>query len=300
MKTRREVIRSAALGAVASVLSPLARAASSSGKVTHAVFTKHFLGLSPDLLADTLAGIGVTAIEAPVRPKGHVEPQRVADDLPRFVETMKSRGITIELMSSGINAVSKAQHTEQVLRTARAVGITRYRMNWYRYDLSKPIWPQVEALEPVLKDLAALSSEIGILPCYQNHSGTGYVGGAIWDMASLMRKFKPTELAWCFDIMHATIEGSTSWPVEFRLIRDHLSVANFKNFAWAGKGHKDVPLGEGVVGKDYVSMLKQSGFSGVTSLYVEYLPGDVRDEGYLAQAVAATKRDLDVLSSWWA
>jgi sugar phosphate isomerase/epimerase len=212
---------------------------------------------------------------------------------------MKSRGITIELISSGINAASRAQHTEQVLRTARALGIPRYRMNWYRYDLAKPIWPQLEALEPVLKDLVALSREIGILPCYQNHSGTGYVGGAVWDMASLMRKFKPTELAWCFDIMHAMIEGSTSWPVEFRLIRDHLSVANFKNFAWAGKGHKDVPLGDGVVGKDYVAMLKQTGFSGVTSLYVEYLPGDVRDEGYLARAIEATKRDLDVLRSWW-
>jgi sugar phosphate isomerase/epimerase len=299
MITRRDILAGLALGAVASAASATAGASKTRGAVTHAVFTKHFLGMFPDRLADTLAGIGVTAIEAPVRPGGHVDPERVADDLPRFVETMKQRGITIELISSGINAISKAQHTEEVLRTAKSLGIPRFRMNWYRYDLKQPIWPQVEALEPVLSDLVALSSEVGILPCYQNHSGTGYVGGPVWDMAFLMRKYKPTELAWCFDIMHATIEGSTSWPVEFRLIRDHLSVANFKNFAWQGKGHKDVPLGEGVVGKEYVAMLKQTGFSGVTSLYIEYLAGDVRDPSYRARAVEATKRDLAVLNSWW-
>ncbi len=52
-------------------------AAGETGKVVHAVFTNHFLGLSPERLADTLAGIDGAAIEAPVRPKGHVEPECV-------------------------------------------------------------------------------------------------------------------------------------------------------------------------------------------------------------------------------
>ena len=105
---------------------------------------------------------------------------------------------------------------------------------------------------------------------------------------------------WCFDIMHATIEGSLSWPLELNLVRDHLGVANFKNFVWSGKGPKDVPLGEGVVGKEYVAMLKQTSFSGPVTLHVEYLEGNVHEEGYLNRAIEATRGDLAVLKSWWA
>ena len=184
----------------------------------------------------------------------------MVDELPKFVDTLKKRGIAITVLASGINAVDKKQHTEDVLRTARALGIPRFRMDWYRYDLTRPIWPQLDAIKPVLDDLVGFSRDVGILPCYQNHSGSNYVGAPVWDMAMLMRKYKPTELAWCFDIMHATIEGSLSWPLEVNLVRDHLSVANFKNFIWSGKGHKDVPLGEGVVGKEYVDMLKNCNF----------------------------------------
>jgi sugar phosphate isomerase/epimerase len=299
MSTRRDFLKSALVGASVWGLARQARADHSAGVIPFAVFTKHFLGLSHDRLADALAGIGVTAIEAPIRPKGHVEPERVADELPGFVNTLKQRGIEITLLSSGINAVSKDQYTERVLRTARALGIRRYRMNWYTYDLKKPIWPQLEEIKPKLKDLIAFSKEIGILPCYQNHSGCNYVGAPVWDMALLMRDYSPAELAWCFDIMHATIEGSLSWPVEFSLIRDHLSVANFKNFRWEGKGHKDVPLGEGVVDGEYVKMLKATHFSGPVSLHVEYLNGSVQEDGYLKMALTATRRDLEVLKSWW-
>jgi sugar phosphate isomerase/epimerase len=300
MNTRRDFLKAATMGAVASALSPNAGAESKSGDITYAVFTKHFLGLDHDRLADTLAGLGVRAIEAPIRPEGHVEPERVVDELPKFVRTLKDRDIEIAVLSSGINAVAADQHTERVLRTAKSLGIPRYRLLWYRYDLQKPVWPQLDEIRPKLKELVAFSKEIGILPCYQNHSGTNFVGGPVWDMALLMRDYKPTELAWCFDIAHATVEGSMSWPVQEKLIRDHLAVAYFKDFVWEGKGHRSVPLGEGVVGNQYVDMLKVTNYSGPVSLHVEYLKGGVKDEGNLERAIAATRRDLEVLKSWWA
>lgn len=303
MMRRRDFLKAAATGAgaLASWSSPpAANAGVQSGPSAYAVFTKHFLGLSHDRLADTLAEAGVTAIEAPVRPGGHVEPARVVDELPKFVETLKKRGIEITVLASGVNAVDKKQHAEEVLRTARALGIPRFRMDWYRYDRRRPVWDQLEAIKPVLADLVALSREVGILPCYQNHSGPMYVGAPVWDMAMLMRSYKPDELGWCFDIMHATIEGGLSWPIEVNLVRDHVSVANFKNFVWAGKKPRDVPLGEGVVSKEYVDMLKASHFAGPVTLHVEYLEGEPRDEGYMKRAVAATRRDLALLKSWWA
>lgn len=300
MNSRRNFLKTAALGATACLLPSPARAAAAASPMTCAVFSKHFLGLGYEQLADALAEAGVTAIEAPIRPKGHVEPERVVDELPKLVAALKQRGIVIALLTSGINAVDPRQHTDRVLRTAKALGIPRFRMDWYPYDLKKPIWPQLDEIKPRLKDLVAFSKEVGILPCYQNHSGSRYFGAPIWDMALLMRDYPPTELAWCFDIMHATIEGGTSWPIEVNLVRDHIGVAFFKNFVWEGRRHRAVPLGEGVVGKDYVDLLKKSGYRGPMSLHVEYLKGSVKDDGYRKEAIAATKRDLEVLKSWWA
>lgn len=300
--TRRDFLKQAALGAASVALPSFALAAEtkSSGPSAYALFTKHFLGLSYDQLADTLAELGITAIEAPIRPKGHVEPAHVPDELPKFVEALKKRGIEIAVLTSGINSVSPEQHTETVLRTAKALGIPRFRMDWYKYDLEKPIWPQLDEIKPKLKDLVTFAKEVGIQPCYQNHSGPKLVGAPIWDMATLMKDYSPKELGWCFDIMHTTIEGSTSWPIEVDLVRDHIAVAYFKNFMWEGKTHKPAPLGEGVVGPNYVQMLKKTNYNGPVSLHIEYLKGSIKDPGYLAEAKAATKRDMDVLKSWWA
>lgn len=299
MLTRRQFLGTAALGAATCALTSPAALAQPAPAREFAVFTKHFLGLAPEPLADALAGIGVTAIEAPIRPQGHVEPARVAEELPKFVEILKARGIHIAVLTSGINAVSAAQHTEQVLRTAKAMGIPRFRMDWYRYDLARPLWPQLDELKPRLKDLVALCREIGIQPCYQNHSGRDYIGGLVWDMALLMRDYPAADLAWAFDIMHATVEGTSAWPMHASVARERLGVAYFKDFAWDGKGHKSVPLGQGVVNREYVNTLKKTAYTGPVSLHVEYLTGDIKTPGYLKTALEATKRDLATLNEWW-
>jgi sugar phosphate isomerase/epimerase len=302
-ESRRQFIKTAALGTAACACAcgsaPVAFAASGKTERTFALFTKHLIGLPPERLADQLAAIGITAIEAPVRPKGHVEPGRVEEDLPKFVETLKTRGIEIPIIASGINAVTPAQHTEQVLRTARSLGIRRYRMDWYSYDLTKPLWPQLDALKPRLRELTALSHEIGILPCYQNHSGGRMIGGPVWDMAMLMRDFQPDDLAWSFDIMHATIEGGTSWPIEVQLVKDRIGAAYFKDFRWEGRQHRPTPLGEGIIDRNFIATLKKDNFAGPISLHIEYIEGRIEDSDYLKRALEATKRDMETLKSWW-
>jgi sugar phosphate isomerase/epimerase len=264
------------------------------------LFSKHLVGLSYDRLAEVVAGLGVTGIEAPIRPGGHVEPAKVEDELPKLVEALKKCGVRITMLTSAINSVSETTRTEAVLRTAKSLGIPRYRMNWYMYDNTRSIWPQVDEIRPKLKDLVALSKEIGILPCYQNHSGAKYAGAGIWDISLLMRDYKADELAWAFDIMHATIEGSTSWPTEVALVQDRIGMAFFKNFVWDGKGNKPAPLGEGLVGKNYVDQLKAFGYPGPVCLHIEHLKGKMKDPGYLETAIEGTRKDLATLRSWWA
>ncbi len=302
MFSRRSFLQSSAALAAGAFFpeGSLSAATAQGGAFEVSLFSKHFLGLPYDRLAEVIAGLGVTGIEAPIRPGGHVEPATVEDELPRLVEALKKCGVRITMLTSGINSVSDATRTEVVLRTAKALGIPRYRMNWYTYDNKLPIWPQLDECRPKLKDLVALSKEIGILPCYQNHSGAKFAGAGIWDMAFLMRDYKVEELAWAFDIMHATIEGSSSWPTEVALVQDHIGMAFFKNFVWDAKGYKPAPLGEGVVGRGYVERLKAGGFSGPVCLHIEHVKGSLKDPGYLEAALEATRKDLVTLRSWLA
>lgn len=303
--SRRTLLRSALTLAAAHTTSashPLFAqnaAAATRLKPKFAVFSKHFVGLPYDRLAEVVAHCGADGIEAPIRPGGHIEPVKAQEELPKLTEALKKGGLEITQLTSALTDASPHSHAESLLRTAKALGIERYRLGFFKYDLTKPLWPQLDEIKAKLKDLVVMSKEIGVLPCFQNHSGAGYVGAAIWDVALLMRDFPADQLAWSFDIMHATIEGNLSWPAEFALVKERIGIAYFKNFIWDNRRPQPAPLAEGIVGKPYVDMLRKAGYSGPVSLHVEYLRSKPTDPEGLATLMEATKRDMDVLKSWW-
>jgi sugar phosphate isomerase/epimerase len=305
MHNRRDFLLTTLQGAGALAL-PFAAAAaapatSAGAKHKFCFFTKHLQGLSFEEIASHAAQLGVDGIEAPVRPKGHVEPERVEEDLPKLMEQLKKHNLEMTILTSGINEVSAAQNTEKVLRTAKALGIARYRMNYWKYDLKQPIWPQLDKIKAGVKDLIVLSKEIGIQPLFQNHHGKDYVGAPIWDVATLMRDYPTEDWAFAFDILHASVEGGTSWPIELRLVQDRIGAAYFKDYQWANGKAEVVPLGEGMApGKEYAKLLKAGGYAGPVSLHVEYIKDKLDTKEEVQEAFEATRRDLAVLREWWA
>lgn len=267
------------------------------------LFTKHLLGMEPAALAGHVASLGFAGVEAPIRPGGHVLPERVEEDLPGFVESLKAAHLKLTILTSGINAVTPEQHTEKVLRTAAKLGVKFYRMDWFKYDLIKPLPPQLDEIKSKVKDLLALSRELGIRPLSQNHNGRDYVGAAVWDLESVMRGHPPEDWGFAYDIMHATIVGGTSWEIQYRLARPRIGAAYFKDFTWSGRLKPGTcPLGEGMAaGPEYAKMLKTSGFSGPVSLHIEYLKAQKiinPEEEKLARDAGA--RDFAKLKQWWA
>lgn len=298
MNTRRAFVRN--LSALAFTAPLMAETPKVKNKVCF--FTKHLIGLSYDDIAGLAAEMGVDGIEAPIRPKGHIEPEKVVDELPKFVEALKKQGLEMTILTSGINEVSAEQRTEEVLRTAAKLGVKHFRMNYYKYDLKQPIWDQLQAVRPKIKDLVALCKEIGIQPLFQNHSGKDYFGAAVWDIYSIMRDYPAADFSFCFDILHATCEGGKSWPLEFSLIKDHIGAAYFKDYKWEGRKLVTCPLGEGQVDPAYGKMLMQTGYSGPISLHLEYLEGDAKDPAKMKEFREAHARDFKTLKGWlgWA
>lgn len=300
MLSRRSMLGLSGSLMAGALLRPVLAATPASKAPEFSLFTKHLVGLPYDQLAETVASLGFKGVEAPVRKGGHVEPKRVEEDLPKLVEAFRKCGVKIALMTTDLNEVNEADRTEKVLRTASALGIPSYRMKWYPYAGAKSHWTQLDEIKPRLRDLVALSRELRILPGYQNHSGPKYVGAGIWDMAMLMKEYRPDELSWNFDFFHAMVEGGLSWPNEFALVRDHISMVYFKNFTWKGRLAEGCPLAEGTVGKDSVALLRKSAYAGPVCLHVEYLKGKATDQVGLKEAMEATRKDFATLKEWWA
>jgi len=298
MSDRRTFLKNAALigGSLALGSTPVMAAAPRANKLCF--FTKHLQGLSYDEIATLAVEMGLDGVESPIRPKGHIEPEAIETELPKYVEALKKQGLELTILTSGINEVSAEQHTEKVLRTAAALGVKRYRMNYFKYDLKKPIWPQLQEIKPKIKDLVQLSSELGIQPLFQNHSGKDYVAAPIWDMYSIMREYEPKQFAFVFDIFHATLEGGYSWPMNAKLTEEHWGAVYFKDFQWQGRKAEGCPLGTGQVSPDFAKMLVKNQYSGPISLHVEYLKGDPKDPAVLKAFREAHLRDLKVLKEW--
>ena len=195
--------------------------------------------------------------------------------------------------------MSRATPTEEILRTAQKCGLKHFRMGWYRYDNTKPIWPQLDSFRAKFHDLITLAKEIGIQPTYQNHSGAKMAGAGVWDIAMLMKDYPASDVAWAFDMMHAKVEGGLSWPTQFALARDRLAAVQFKNYIWENNVPKSVSLATGIVNKESVDVLKKINYTGPCLIHNEYLKGDIKQSDFLASVIKASKDDLVTLQSWW-
>ncbi len=256
-------------------------------------FTKPLQHLSYEEMAKVIAAMGFDGIEGPVRPGGHVLPERVEEDLPKMINALKAEKLELTLMTSAINEVSEEQMTEKVLRTAADLGVKRFRMGYYKYDLSKPIAPQLDEFRPRLKDLVALTNELGIKPVYQNHSGKNYFGGPIWDLAEVLDNFDPAEVGVAFDIGHATVEGAKAWPLNFARIQPYVDTIYVKEPGWKDNRIQWGGVGEGAVDQAFFSQLKKSDWSGPVSLHVEYLGH--KDPAIVPAVLEAIEKDFATL-----
>jgi sugar phosphate isomerase/epimerase len=297
--SRREFLSATALaGAAALVPGRAASALASSSPLSEvpsvSVFTKHLQYLDHRALAETVAEAGFDGIDLPVRAGGHVLPERAGEELPKVVEAALAAGVAVTMITTAITSAGDP-HAEAVLATAGRLGIRHYRLGWLPYDRAKGILGTIEALRSPLRDLAALNERCGIRGGYQNHAGTN-VGSAVWDLHLLLKEVGSRWLGCQYDIRHAVIEGSTSWPNALRLIAPFVHTVDVKDSHWAkterGWQAVNVPLGDGVV--DLVAFFRLQAELGIhcpVSVHFEYpFPEDGSPAERRKAAVSLMKR----------
>jgi sugar phosphate isomerase/epimerase len=316
-RSRRELLSTAlSAGAALCASGNAARAAEEKaampgkqGKLKVAIFSKHLQFLQGDALAANAADIGFDGIDITVRKGGHVEPERVRQDLPKLVATIRQHSLEVPMITTDI-ADAETPYAEDVLKAMSELGIHHYRWAALRYDAVRPLAQQIEDLKPRVAKLAALNARYQAGAMYHTHSGIGLVGASIWDLHILLKDLDPASVGVNYDIGHATIEGGFGgWINSFRITGPHLRGVAVKDFLWE-KNSKGAwtadfkPLGTGMVHfPQFFGMLAAAHFTGPLQLHFEYPLGGA-DNGKRSitipkeEVFAAMKRDLTQLRSY--
>ena len=275
-------------------------------KMKICIFSKHLQWLDYRGMAETAAEMGFDGVALTVRPRGHVLPERVEDDLPKAVEAVNKAGIKVYMMTTAIKD-AKDVHTEKILKTASQLGIRYYRMGYLRYDDSIEIEKSLENFKVNMRELAELNKQYKIHGAYQNHAGRN-VGGPVLDIWYLIKDLDPQWIGCQYDVKHATLEGGYSWPIGLKLLRKYIKITAIKDFKWVVEEDRwrgrHVPLAEGMVNfTEYFKLVKQYNISGPISMHFEYpLGGADSGRGELSidkqKVIGAMRRDLDILKGW--
>jgi L-ribulose-5-phosphate 3-epimerase len=275
------------------------------------VFSKHLQWLDYSQMADALVEIGFDGTDLTVRPGGHVEPEKVEQDLPKAAEALAKKGKKIYMITTAIDNADDPL-TEKILKTSVSLGIKHYRMGWGHYDNAKSVEENISLVQAKLAKLARLNEKYSISGEYQNHSGVAregiYFGGAIWDTAMVLKAINSKWLNAQYDVYHATVEGANTWPVGLKLISPWIRSIDIKDFDWIkaeGKTRSEsIPLGTGRVDfKRYFAMLKELKLNVPISIHYEYPLGGAESGATKItikreEVISAMKRDLGVLKNY--
>jgi len=261
---------------------------------TLCVFSKHLAKYNWDELGAHAKALGFAGVDLTVRPKGHVLPERVAEDLPRAFEAITKHGITVPMITTELKDASDPA-AKPTFEAARKLGIQLYKPGYWPYQRDPQVAETLVKTTQRARQLIELSSSYGLTAGLHNHSGP-YFGCAVWDYREILSKLP--QAGYYFDPAHATIEGGLfNWRVSLDTVLPRMKMSAIKDFYWEKQNGKWrvrwCPLGEGMVPwKDVFAAYAKAGFTGPLSLHSEYPGGEDepamrKDFEFLRDAVAA-------------
>ncbi len=275
-----------------------------------AIFSKHLEFLEGDELAKGAKEIGFDGIDLAVRKGGHVEPERVKQDLPALVAIIRAQGLEVPMLTTDI-VDTDTPYASDVLEAMTALDIHYYRWGGFKWNNTHTILQQIDEFKPRVAKLAALNARYQASAMYHTHSGAGLVGASIWDLHAILSGFDPKLVGVNYDVGHATVEGGLGgWIESFRITGDYLRGVAVKDFLWEkdAAGHWQAawkPLGEGMVRfPQFFTMLRDARFNGPLQLHFEYPLGGAENGKKKdltmsrADIFAAMKRDLATLRGY--
>jgi sugar phosphate isomerase/epimerase len=205
--------------------------AASGGKLKVDIYSRHLQWLrSADEVADAAVEMGFDGVNITVRTyPGHVDPDKVATELPPFVNAIRKRGLLVRSITTNISDADAG--AERIVAAASSLGITHYWWGTYRYDLKQPINEQLDALKPRVAKIAALSEKYKMTASYHTYSMPGTVGSVMWDLLYLLKEFDPKFVGFHYDTGHESHHINGLWEVNLRAAGPYIAALAVKDYA---------------------------------------------------------------------
>jgi sugar phosphate isomerase/epimerase len=265
-----------------------------------AVFSKVYqeLKLNFQDAAAVTTEADLDGIDCPVRPGGEIEPERAADELPKYAEALRKQGKAILLLTTGIQNPRSA-HAEAILRTAKSLGVKYYRLGSWNHPRGRKDPALVAEVRAQLQELAALNRQLGMTGLVQNHTpgGQAYLGGDLVEMAALVAGLNPEEIGVAFDLGHAINVHGDDWKPLFQRLTNHLKVVYVKDVR---RGAGFVRFGEGEFGStDFFRQLRRLNYQAPVSIHIEFKWAVSEGNKSRSDLVKALNASVQVSRKWF-
>ena len=192
--------------------------------------TLHWLRTPQDVAA-AVREIGNTSVDLTIRAGGgHVDPEKVKTDLPVFVKGLRDGGVDVSMIAPTITDATDA-NAEAVLDTASQLGIHHYWWGTYRFDETKPYWPQLDALKPKVEAIAKLNEKYGMKGMAHPRDGAGSVSAAFFDLLYVLQNFDPRYVSFQYDTHHLLQAFDSGWVQQLRMGAPYIGGFVWKDIA---------------------------------------------------------------------
>jgi sugar phosphate isomerase/epimerase len=242
------------------------------------LFSKMLKDRSIDALADLAASLGIDGYDLAVRPGHPVNPDNVAEALPRAAATLRARGFDIPMITANTDLVdATAVGVDTLLAAMAAAEVPRVKLGYYKIDLSADYWAAVDACREKLASWGEKAKSHGVQVLYHTHSNR-CMGLNAGMLAHLLRGLDPRGVGAYLDTGHLTGEGE-EFAVALAMQKEHLSAVSLKDFLLQrevhnGHGRKArnvVEAGQGMT--DFTAAfecLHGIGYTGPASIHCEF------------------------------
>src|SRR5436309_9268631 len=197
-------------------------------------YTRHLHWLrDPDEIAKAAIEMTCGGVEPTVQPyPGHINPEKVAQELPEFVRTMQKHGLRVKQVRGGNQTDVNAPNLEAMVATMGQLGVTHYWVGTDNYDLTKPIMPQLDAIKKKVDGFVKLNQKHGTTLMYHTRAGANSVGSVVWDLLYVMKDFDPKYVGFHWDTGHMALHGGNMWELLMRTAGPYVVAMSWKDRAW--------------------------------------------------------------------
>ena len=243
---RREFLQSSIIAALAGKVlgdATLARAQAPAPAKTPApaprrlimdAYTRHLHWIrAADEIAEAAIEMTCGGVNPTIQPyPGHIDPAKVAQELPPFVKTMQKHGLRVKQVRGGNATDVSAPNLEAMVGTMGQVGVTHYWVGTDNYDLAKPILPQLDAIKRKVEQFVKLNQKHGTTLMYHTRAGANSVGSVVWDLLYVMKDFDPSRVGFHWDTGHMSLHGGNMWELLMRTAGPYVVGMGWKDRGW--------------------------------------------------------------------